>query len=107
VAEALTNVAKQASAGHAEVVARIQDAKLRIEVRDDGVGGARQNGTGLVGLADRLDFMTRREICSWIATVTCSIVPSRPTRPQSTSPRAAARCFWTTGPSPSRRHLVG
>ncbi len=54
VAEALTNVAKHASAGHAEVVARIENGMLRVEVRDDGVGGASPAGTGLVGLADRL-----------------------------------------------------
>jgi signal transduction histidine kinase len=54
VAEALTNVAKHASAGHAEVVARIENGVLRVEVRDDGVGGASPAGTGLVGLADRL-----------------------------------------------------
>ena len=54
VAEALTNVAKHASAGHAKVVARIEDRVLRVEVRDDGVGGASPAGTGLVGLADRL-----------------------------------------------------
>jgi signal transduction histidine kinase len=54
VAEALTNVAKHSSAEHAEVVARIEDGTLRVEVRDDGVGGASPNGTGLVGLADRL-----------------------------------------------------
>lgn len=54
VAEALTNVAKHASAGHADVVARIENRVLRVEVRDDGVGGASPAGTGLVGLADRL-----------------------------------------------------
>jgi signal transduction histidine kinase len=54
VAEALTNVAKHASAGHAEVVARIENGMLRVELRDDGVGGASSAGTGLVGLADRL-----------------------------------------------------
>jgi signal transduction histidine kinase len=54
VAEALTNVAKHSSARHADVVARIQDGTLRVEVHDDGVGGASPDGTGLVGLADRL-----------------------------------------------------
>jgi signal transduction histidine kinase len=54
VAEALTNVAKHAAAGHAEVAARIENGMLRVEVRDDGVGGASPAGTGLVGLADRL-----------------------------------------------------
>ena len=54
VAEALTNVAKHARAEHASVVARIADGTLRVEVRDDGVGGARPGGSGLLGLADRL-----------------------------------------------------
>jgi signal transduction histidine kinase len=54
VAEALTNVAKHASAGHAEVVARIENGTLAVRVRDDGVGNARPGGSGLMGLADRL-----------------------------------------------------
>jgi signal transduction histidine kinase len=54
VAEALTNVAKHARAGRAAVMARLEDGALRIEVRDDGVGGARPDGSGLLGLADRL-----------------------------------------------------
>jgi signal transduction histidine kinase len=35
-------------------VARVEDATLQLQVRDDGVGGARPDGSGLVGLADRL-----------------------------------------------------
>ena len=54
VAEALTNVAKHARAGRAAVAARLEDGTLRLEVRDDGVGGARADGSGLIGLADRL-----------------------------------------------------
>jgi signal transduction histidine kinase len=54
VAEALTNVAKHSRAGRATVAARVEDGVLRIEVRDDGVGGARPDGSGLLGLADRL-----------------------------------------------------
>jgi len=54
VAEALTNVAKHASADRAEVTARVADHTLRVEVRDDGVGGAWAGGNGLGGLADRL-----------------------------------------------------
>jgi signal transduction histidine kinase len=60
VAEALTNVAKHASAGHAEVTARIEDGALAVRVRDDGVGGARPDGSGLVGLADRLAVLDGR-----------------------------------------------
>jgi signal transduction histidine kinase len=54
VAEALTNVAKHARAGHARVTARIEDGTVHVRVRDDGVGGARPDGSGLIGLADRL-----------------------------------------------------
>jgi signal transduction histidine kinase len=54
VSEALTNVAKHARAGHAEVTAGIEDGTLVVHVRDDGIGGARPDGRGLVGLADRL-----------------------------------------------------
>ena len=60
VAEALTNVAKHAHAGHVEVSAGVRDGALQIEVRDDGVGGARPDGSGLVGLADRLAALEGR-----------------------------------------------
>jgi PAS domain S-box-containing protein len=54
VAEALTNVAKHAHATGATVRAHVEGAHLQLQVRDDGVGGARADGSGLVGLADRL-----------------------------------------------------
>jgi len=54
VAEALTNVAKHAHACRAEVTARIEDGTVQIRVCDDGVGGARLDGSGLIGLTDRL-----------------------------------------------------
>ena len=60
VAEALTNVAKHSRAGHAAVMARVEDSTLRVQVRDDGVGGARPNGSGLVGLRDRLAALDGR-----------------------------------------------
>jgi signal transduction histidine kinase len=60
VAEALTNVAKHSGAKHAVVIARIADDTLRVEVRDDGVGGARPDGSGLLGLADRLAVLDGR-----------------------------------------------
>src|SRR3954469_6038318 len=50
VAEALTNIAKHAGAAQAEVTARVADGALVIQVRDDGVGGARPDGSGLLGL---------------------------------------------------------
>ncbi|MDA0166002.1 GAF domain-containing protein [Solirubrobacter ginsenosidimutans] len=54
VAEALTNVAKHAHAHSATVRVHLDDGNLQLEVRDDGVGGAKPDGTGLVGLSDRL-----------------------------------------------------
>jgi signal transduction histidine kinase len=60
VAEALTNVAKHARASSAAVAARVDDRTLRLEVRDDGVGGARSGGSGLLGLADRLAVLDGR-----------------------------------------------
>jgi signal transduction histidine kinase len=54
VAEALTNVSKHSAAERAEVSAHVEHRMLLIEVCDDGIGGARADGAGLVGLADRL-----------------------------------------------------
>jgi signal transduction histidine kinase len=55
-AELLTNVAKHSGARRATVaVTRPRDGRLRLEVGDDGVGGARITpGSGLAGLADRV-----------------------------------------------------
>jgi signal transduction histidine kinase len=61
VAEALTNAAKHAQAS--EVVVRIEreDGFARIEVADDGVGGAGTGpGSGLRGLADRVEALGGR-----------------------------------------------
>src|SRR3954447_2455104 len=60
VAEALTNVAKHARAGRVEVTARVEHGTLRVRVRDDGIGGARPEGRGLVGLGDRLAALDGR-----------------------------------------------
>ncbi|MBE8518217.1 hypothetical protein ILP97_11970 [Amycolatopsis sp. H6(2020)] len=54
VFEALKNVAGHASATRAEVVVREQGGQVRVEVSDDGVGGADPAGPGLSGLADRV-----------------------------------------------------
>ena len=61
VSEALANVVKHARAGGAGVTARVEDGELRVEVRDDGVGGAqRGDGTGLAGLQDRVSALDGR-----------------------------------------------
>jgi signal transduction histidine kinase len=57
-AEALTNVAKYARASEAFVQLSLERDCLRVEVRDDGVGGADPAmGTGLEGLRDRVDAL--------------------------------------------------
>jgi PAS domain S-box-containing protein len=60
VAEALTNITKHARARHAEVTAQITDGTLSVHVRDDGIGGVRPDGSGLLGLADRLAALDGR-----------------------------------------------
>jgi signal transduction histidine kinase len=55
VSEALANVAKYASATRATVSVECPGNSLRVEVADDGVGGADpSSGSGLRGLADRV-----------------------------------------------------
>jgi PAS domain S-box-containing protein len=55
VAEGLTNTARYAAAERVEVEAVRVDGRLRVEVRDDGCGGADPTeGSGLRGLADRV-----------------------------------------------------
>jgi signal transduction histidine kinase len=56
--EALNNVAKYAEASEAVIELAHDDGHLRFVVRDDGVGfdiSATPTGTGLQGMADRLD----------------------------------------------------
>ena len=58
VSEALTNVVKHASASHATVRLEREAGTLRVDVTDDGVGGARAApGSGLAGLRDRLEAL--------------------------------------------------
>jgi signal transduction histidine kinase len=60
VAEALTNVVKHAHATRAEVLADIDGDTFRVEVRDDGIGGADPHGHGLLGIADRAGVLGGR-----------------------------------------------
>jgi PAS domain S-box-containing protein len=61
VAEALTNAAKHARASEVTVRIERDDGFARIEVADDGVGGAGAGGgSGLRGLADRVEALGGR-----------------------------------------------
>jgi signal transduction histidine kinase len=61
VAEALTNVAKHAEASGVTVRVHCDEDELRLEVTDDGIGGAASGGgSGLLGLKDRVEAVAGR-----------------------------------------------
>jgi len=57
VAEGLANTHKHAGASSVVVRTRTDDEALAVEVLDDGVGGADEEGSGLRGLADRIEAL--------------------------------------------------
>jgi signal transduction histidine kinase len=74
-AEALTNVAKHAAASRVTVTvtAATGDGRVRVEIADDGIGGADPaGGSGLRGLADRVE--------TFGGTLRVESVPGRGTR---------------------------
>jgi signal transduction histidine kinase len=61
VAESLTNAAKHAQASQITVDVSVVDNTLIVEIVDDGIGGAdSERGTGLRGLADRVEAQNGR-----------------------------------------------
>jgi signal transduction histidine kinase len=65
VSEALTNTAKHARASVATVTLGVRASWLRIDVSDNGVGGADPaRGSGLVGLTDRVEALGGRVVIS-------------------------------------------
>ncbi|MGH3068805.1 MAG: histidine kinase [Streptosporangiaceae bacterium] len=78
-AEAITNIAKHASARSAAVTVRADARGLRVVVHDDGNGGARpEPGGGLAGLAARIRSLD--------GTFTVSSPPGGPTRVEAVIP---------------------
>jgi signal transduction histidine kinase len=55
--EALTNIAKHSGARHARVHVMRRGETLRVEVSDDGAGGADPEGAGLTGLRQRVEAL--------------------------------------------------
>ena len=56
VSEGLTNVVKHAQASRATAMVELRDGAIRLEITDDGTGGAdTSKGTGLLGLRDRAE----------------------------------------------------
>jgi signal transduction histidine kinase len=61
VAEAITNIAKYAHATQASVAVERSNGIASVVVSDDGIGGAKPGvGSGLVGLADRVEALGGR-----------------------------------------------
>ena len=61
VSEALTNAAKHARASVVHVEVNADDSIVQLAIRDDGVGGADPDqGSGLVGLVDRVEALGGR-----------------------------------------------
>jgi GAF domain-containing protein len=79
ISEALTNVVKHAGASSADVSARVEQGELRVEICDDGGGGARGgHDTGLGGLEDRVAALDGRlEVDSPVGggTRVCAVLP--------------------------------
>jgi signal transduction histidine kinase len=82
VSEALTNVVKHARASRVEVTAQLRRGELRVEICDDGVGGARGgHGTGLGGLEDRVAALDGRLVLQSApgeGTRVCALLPISP-----------------------------
>jgi signal transduction histidine kinase len=57
VSEALANVAKHAEAELVRVSVELRHGFLAVSIQDDGVGGADANGSGLTGLAERVEAL--------------------------------------------------
>lgn len=56
IAESLANIAKHSRATRAWIRAHVEDDRVVIEVRDNGVGGASLDaGSGVLGIADRIE----------------------------------------------------
>ena len=65
VAEALANAIKHAQASVVDVRLVHAESELRVEITDDGTGGAQANGgAGLRGMADRVDALDGRLVVS-------------------------------------------
>jgi signal transduction histidine kinase len=79
LAEGLTNAVRHANATSVRIAAVVEGDVLRLEVRDDGIGGARTEGSsGLLGLSDRaaaLNGQLRVESPAGAGTIVSATLP--------------------------------
>jgi PAS domain S-box-containing protein len=111
VAEALTNVAKYACATRARVHVDRRDGAVVVEVTDDGIGGADSGkGTGLRGLADRVEALggrldvrsPRGAGTALVATIPCVDPLGVAASPRAVTRRTEDILAVVTGPPPGR-----
>ena len=85
VAESLTNVVKYGQATAAEVSLATVNGTLQVVVSDDGIGGADPDrGSGLRGLADRVEALEGRFVVTsppGVGTTITAEIPLHPVRP--------------------------
>jgi PAS domain S-box-containing protein len=85
VAESLTNMAKYGQATSAQVSLATENGTLQVTVSDDGVGGADpERGSGLRGLADRVEALEGRFVVTsppGRGTTIAAEIPLHPARP--------------------------
>jgi signal transduction histidine kinase len=55
--EGIANAVKHAHATRIRILGGINERRVRVEIVDDGLGGADQTGSGLRGLADRVETL--------------------------------------------------
>jgi PAS domain S-box-containing protein len=100
VSEALTNAAKHAHASVVDVELDTRDAILQLAIRDDGIGGAdATQGSGLVGLSDRIEAVG--------GTLTVSSQRGDGTRIRAEIPLSAGTPTTATTEVDAPRHEVG
>jgi signal transduction histidine kinase len=99
VSEALTNAAKHGQASNMTVHAEADGERLRLDVRDDGVGGAEfGRGAGLVALRDRVEALG--------GSITLRASPPRAHRSRSSCRSARASERRTDGHDPGSALIV-
>ena len=90
--EAVTNIARHASAGHASVAFESADGLLRMRITDNGRGGVSGRGNGLDGMGERVGALGGRlDIASPPRGGTCVLVevPLAAAKPVPAIPLAA------------------
>jgi signal transduction histidine kinase len=80
ISEALTNTVKHANASVAKVMVENREGLVRIEVSDDGAGGADpRRGSGLVGMTDRVEALGGKVVISSPPSAGTTMIAALPT----------------------------